>query len=398
MGAEPIRGRFRRARVFAVVAALIGALGVLLIDVFEVRGSSMLPALRDGGERSDRIVSVALLHRVVGFERFGMVVFERPEGERFEVQGDDLSDDLCVKRVVALAGERPVIIAGDIFIETEAGGERKLARAHRTPGQIREMMVVVDTMSEGVEAAARWRMTGNWERADGRWSGIATDSAPATAPRIEFDALVTDSTENANGSTESGGDVVHDTGVRVRIRASSPEVRLCVELRERGDTFRVTLSKNEPIRVERSCATSSPTRIGEGGVNSTLPDGEVELIVSNVDDRVVVHFNEEVALDLPYPPNEEVFGVARNDPTLSVEQGRVGIDVVQIVRDVHYLDLTPLGPAHAPPGAVPEDGLFVLGDNPRKSIDSRDYGPIRVRGVRGVPVLRLRPGERTRWL
>ena len=45
-------------------------------------------------------------------------------------------------------------------------------------------------------------------------------------------------------------------------------------------------------------------------------------------------------------------------------------------------------------GAVTDDGVVVIGDRSVLSVDSRQYGPVPPRSIRGVVVYRYAPGHR----
>lgn len=47
---------------------------------------------------------------------------------------------------------------------------------------------------------------------------------------------------------------------------------------------------------------------------------------------------------------------------------------------------------------VPQDHVFLLGDNPMLSRDSRDYGPVHVDQMMGPAIAVISPWNRRRWL
>jgi len=59
---------------------------------------------------------------------------------------------------------------------------------------------------------------------------------------------------------------------------------------------------------------------------------------------------------------------------------------------------TSVAPKSFPPTTVPKDAYFVLGDNRDDSTDSRSYGPINARSVRGVALAVVYPFGRIRAL
>ncbi|MBL3667220.1 signal peptidase I [Streptomyces sp. M2CJ-2] len=75
--------------------------------------------------------------------------------------------------------------------------------------------------------------------------------------------------------------------------------------------------------------------------------------------------------------------------TVGIEDGVLTVDgrpVTEPAIDRRTLDGLYYGPAHVPPGTV-----FVLGDNRRHSVDSRQFGPVPVGEVTGRVLLRWWP-------
>jgi signal peptidase I len=55
-------------------------------------------------------------------------------------------------------------------------------------------------------------------------------------------------------------------------------------------------------------------------------------------------------------------------------------------------------PSSMPPTKVPGDSYFVLGDNRDGSVDSRSYGPVKAKSVRGVALAVVYPPSHARML
>ena len=58
------------------------------------------------------------------------------------------------------------------------------------------------------------------------------------------------------------------------------------------------------------------------------------------------------------------------------------------------LDLAGVDGVYFGPAAVPDDTVFVLGDNRGESVDSRSYGPVPLADIVGRVVVRLWPPTR----
>ncbi|MBQ9988259.1 MAG: signal peptidase I [Clostridia bacterium] len=66
--------------------------------------------------------------------------------------------------------------------------------------------------------------------------------------------------------------------------------------------------------------------------------------------------------------------------TISIEGGQVYINGARLTEDVHGAGLRPMD---MEPVLIPEDHVFVMGDNRTNSSDSCNYGPVPLSMVRG---------------
>jgi signal peptidase I len=386
-GARDSRKRYRRT---VVAASIFAAIALAEIDVYRVRGSSMAPLLDGSSESGDLLVAVAHLPRVRAPRRFDLVIHDRPGSVHDVVGSADVEGDRCVKRIVALAGERPVIRGGDLFLETNGDGGARIERARRDPGTIRAMTAVVDRWNGGIDPGSRFMPSGGFRVAADRVRAAARIDGGAIATRLEYDGLIPDTLIGSDGIADGNGVTVNDTGIELALVEIGAEAVLAIELREQGDLFRIFVGPAIGLRVEyRRGPAPFSTLFEEPALGSRLATAKV-LRALNCDDRILVWFDEEIGCDVEYPGNDEVLGVARNDPSFEVVSGAVTVSSVAILRDVYYLSESPLGKRAERFDAVPAGGYFVLGDNSRKSIDSRDYGPIDRAMIRGTPVFRKR--------
>ncbi|MFG0318068.1 MAG: S26 family signal peptidase, partial [Planctomycetota bacterium JB042] len=211
------------------------------------------------------------------------------------------------------------------------------------------------------------------------------------------DLFVTDDWIDEAGRRVKGESRVNDTGLRFTVSLADASTRVVAELREKGDTFRLTLGGGAALALER-LAGPRPVPL-DAGAPVELPVGRpVAVSFRNVDDRLRVRIDGELVVDVPYERNTEVSGLAsRNEPSLAVVSGRARLRGLTVTRDVFY---TENGCDHAvrAPFAIPAGEAFLLGDNSVNSRDSRHFGSVPLDRFVGRPFLIFRPLGRWRFL
>jgi signal peptidase I len=387
------RGRNGRRVASRIAAASIAcaALAFLVVDVYEVRGNSMSPLLRDRSEARDRLIALRLPAAWIEPERFDVVVFDRPEGAAIPSQDDLLRGDRCVKRVVGLGGEHIRIEGGDLFRDGPVGAGKERLR--------RPFDVVLAMHSEFARWPAReddppwWRFAGDVRATNGALELTAARAGETTG--IGFDALVDDAWRDARGRRVAGGDAVNDVGLEFCI-AGRADAEWVVELREQGDRFRIRFAVGAAPRIERQRGSSRSEPLAwevhdRHGTTGFPAGSEVLVTVLNVDDEILVVFDGTLVLSAKYDGNEEVVGLWRNDPGLTLERGSATFTSLRVLRDAYFRAESLSGRLESR-FAVPYGELFVLGDNAANSFDSRDFGPIAKSALKALPWFRLRGG------
>lgn len=81
--------------------------------------------------------------------------------------------------------------------------------------------------------------------------------------------------------------------------------------------------------------------------------------------------------------------------TVELKDGRVYIDGVPLEEPYAKGETHPRGDIY--PFVVPEDSVFVLGDNREVSLDSRNLGAIPYSDIEGKAVLRIWPLDKLSW-
>ncbi len=138
---------------------------------------------------------------------------------------------------------------------------------------------------------------------------------------------------------------------------------------------------------------AEPIRVGSSSMTPTLRDGDQVLL-----DKVTYRFRKPRVGELVVvqPPGGEplavkrVVAVAGSD--VALEDGALIVDGVE--QREPALDLAGVDGVYFGPAAVPDDTVFVLGDNRGESVDSRSYGPVPLADIVGRVVVRLWPPTR----
>ena len=120
------------------------------------------------------------------------------------------------------------------------------------------------------------------------------------------------------------------------------------------------------------------------------------LVFHPVDEELDDHWWHQtrrwLSLDLQTPLIKRVVGLPGE--TISVHQGRVFIDG-QPLQEA-YIKQAPL--YEMSPFLIPEDHLFMMGDNRNNSADSHVWGPLPADHVKGRAIWRFWPPARTGWI
>ncbi|MFH0946214.1 MAG: S26 family signal peptidase [Planctomycetota bacterium] len=379
-----------RASVVALFLLLILKWGV--VDGFEVRGNSMLPLLRDREGEPDKIVVFKRYFDLFAPERFGLVVFDRPEREAGSSFPANLQGDRFVKRLVAFPGEKVLVRDGDLFVIAKDGSGSLDQPVKRPLAVLLEMMQTVSRLDPGHPSGTPWSLPKGCHR-EGEW--LVVDGSNGEAGLIRYGELIRDDWVDEAGRLQLGGSRVNDVAVSFRV-VPEEGVRLVAELREAGDHFTAVLACGEPFRIFRRRGPSDAEELGAAGTG-LAPGKEAQVVFLNVDNRLILLVDGVQVLDLPYEWNTEVVGLASNVPALGVSGGVARLREIEILRDIHYTE-NDCRFGVREPFEVPEGEYFLLGDNSVNSRDSRHFGSIPKERFVGRPFLILHPFHRFRAL
>ncbi|WP_220040785.1 signal peptidase I [Streptomyces sp. NTH33] len=149
------------------------------------------------------------------------------------------------------------------------------------------------------------------------------------------------------------------------------------------------------VAVAAACVAGGlllePVRVESASMEPTLRAGDHLLVDERAYWRAAPRRGDLVVFDHGGSRLVKRVAAVAGD-TVGIEDGVLTVDgrpVTEPAIDRRALDGLYYGPAHVPHGTV-----FVLGDNRRRSVDSRQFGPVPAGEVRGRVLLRWwpRPG------
>ncbi len=389
MSAAQPRERTRRA-LRRLAWALGGVLLALLFlrafvfGIYRVDSGSMEPFLHGAPERGELVL--VLYRRRPPLSRFDPVVIQRP-GER----------DPVVKRVVGLPSESLQLSGGDLFVD---GRRIPPSVARPVPMPIFDLRSrdLADAFQLGPQA---------WKKKDGVWEldarSIPTKAAPTCA--VWTDRLL-DGWLEPGGAEVEGRLEVGDCLLELELSCGATGGLIVLRLTEEGDRFdlEVELSERDPARariVRKSAGASED--LAEGPL--ALSGGRWHrLRFANVDNALSVDLDgARGVLSAEYQHNTKLAeaqgeGYRHLKPRISFGAAGLSLSLrgLRVLRDLHFTERGTYGIDEAL--LLGPDQIFVLGDHSSDSLDSRDFGPVAVDQVIGVPLAVVWPPSGWRWL
>jgi hypothetical protein len=341
-----------------------------VLSTYVIRSASMEPTvgigdhllvLRKGVDRRD-------------LQRWDVGLFDR------SIDGE-VPDNIeaVAKRIVGLPGEMIGIRGGDVFIGRD---EDSLQLARKDDALVRRLLV---PMHRGLGLTLPWAGTGTETVADG---------TRVMAGQGEVWSFFGVGVRDGLGD-ERGRWPVRDTALEVVVGEGTGT--LLLQLREGADTFEAHLGP-----ASRGGALLGH-HLGGGEVRSDpefpgLRAGQ-RVLFWNVDNGVRLWIDDQLVLSYDYAQNAALYpgGTLNNVPGLGVVDGELILREVTVLRDLYYASQgehgTTFGATRIPLGYA-----FLLGDNSRKSRDSRYFGPKSLSLLLGRPFATYRPVDRAGWL
>lgn len=383
-GVRPAR-RVRPAlwAAFALTLAFV-FVRAFLFGSYHIETGSMEPTLHATGER------VLVAYRLPFLPmRFELVVF------RHAGDGDG---ELIVKRACGLPGENVQIIGGDLLID----GHRLPADAPR-PAPV----VVFDERWHALpEFFSKPRVP--FEREGNAWRFDARKTAPGEPAEMHYSPRLTDDFLAADHTRVVGQVSVNDAILELELCVDEGTGTVVLRLTEEGDLFELELD----IDAGRMLHANLVRRAGnEPRVVLAEADGERapgtwhRLRFSNIDNHLRVDvdtrsnaLSASYDQNVPIPPPVHDPSYLHRAPRVAIEAHGVLLHLraVRIERDLFYTDqgrLATAAPVQLGPGQI-----FALGDNSAASRDSREWGPVALSDLVGVPMCVYWPPSALRGL
>ncbi|HEV3416617.1 MAG TPA: signal peptidase I [Pirellulales bacterium] len=283
------------------------------------------------------------------------------------------ASDYCIKRIVGLPGDAIEIRDGDVYVDG--------AIARKPLDRQREMAILVHD-SAWTNAASnlpnRWSAEpdSGWEMIDGGWhcnsrvpslnwlNYVHWRRTPGGPTTIEESPIRDE--DGYNQTTSRKLNQVTDLMLVCRLSASG-KGELLLKARDSREEFQVSVQPSTgTIALARNGREVQSVQAAAG-----MLDQPTELVLSIIDQQVVVAIGGQTELIYPYdPPGSEVHA-----PSQPFSIGAIGLKVLiaqlQIWRDVYYTP--PISSATSTVCHLGLDEYFVLGDNSPISRDSRSW-------------------------
>jgi hypothetical protein len=331
---------------------------LFVVDVYPVKEQSMWLCLVGG---RDKVCVDRLSATISEPKRFEIWVFRHRSPAN--------QNELLVKRLLGLPGEKIDFRGGDVFVGAPGG---ELERVQRPPELIEAQMIPVPPnpdvghpLFDVRNGAYAWEgSTLILTPEPGRTLAAAFIAGQGTQP-----LCIKDDHETSDGKFARGRYAVPD--IRVTLGRLNVSGKLAIVHELGGGEFRKVTVGGERVAVSGRTEGEESVQAQYVGVGC-----DRGLRIETIDGvfRVLLPAGEawkELWSEPRKTEGQEGFSGLR----IEAEGGVSRVAKLEVARDVHYV----WGPENPPgPRLIPPDRMFLVGDNPEISNDSRDirFGPV----------------------
>lgn len=377
------------------------ALGVVVraffCSVLRVPTGSMEPTIHGDIVHGDEMLVFSPWFKLFDPERFDLAVFERPD--------DEPTEKTNVKRIAGLPGESVRVEDGDLFITSQGGSTEK--RLQKPYEEFRPLLVRRFFERFGADFERHFGFDPATVRPEVRGVALIGGENEGRAAEISLDpraVTLDDGWMDDAGEDHAGQEVEKDLLFDIEIALTKATTCLNLSFLIGVQTYSfdiVPYGAGHAIMFSRSDDAKQDPESYRASIKFLTTGAKHRIEFFQIDGQAGVAINGRRELCEALPSSGSSLGAGRgaSNVKLAVWAGDAKVTKFEVWRDLHYT--TPSGGSYAGRGnayKIPPDGVFVLGDCSRDSIDSRFYGPVPLQNLRGLPFLVWSPGSRRRFL
>jgi signal peptidase I len=384
-------------RGLLLLAVVLGLVRVFLCAVLRVQTGSMEPTLHGDPVHGDELLVFTPWFKAWAPERYDLVMFERPNNEDTK---DLAAEKLNVKRVVALPGEAIRIDDGDLYV-TSAGGtvERRVAKTY---SEFRPMLIRRFFERFGADFENHFTYDPQEVRPEHDGVTLIGGENKTLGAEIELApqaVALDDGWMDASGVDHPGELPEQDMLFDLEVTLKAPAACMNFSFNVGANEFSIDIvprGAGHDITATRTSDTN-PTEY-KAQVRAITTGSKHHLEFFHIDGQIGVAVDGRKEMCEAMQPAGGSVGPGRgmSRPKFSVWGSEARVTRFEVWRDIHYTS-DASGAAYAGRStsyAVPQDSIFVLGDNSRDSIDSRFYGAVPESSLRGLPIFIVGPKPR----
>jgi type IV secretory pathway protease TraF len=356
----------------------------------------MEPTIHGDPVRGDELLVFNPWFTLTSPDRFDLALLERPDS--------DPTEKLMVKRIVALPGETVRIDDGDLYV-TSPGGPREM-RVEKTYKEFRPLLIRRFFERFGGDFSRHFifdsgQVTPIHDGVDLVGGGSRPDLPTLT---LEGAVALDDGWVDDRGTDHPGEEPEHD--LLFDLEVTPTQETTCLEFSVsigacELDFDIVPYASGHSIQLTRKTDTGQSEPYSQP-IKSVTAGSKHRLEFFHIDGQAGVAVDGRQEMLISLPPNGAAVGAssrgARN-AGFSVWAGGARLTRFEIWRDIHYTEPQDAQNAgHAAAFRVPQDNVFVLGDHSEESTDSRFFGAVPLKNLRGHPLLIQSPSARRSFL